>query len=291
MTRAEALKLFSTQCEDIASQGGKIECFVPFECPISIVDADVKEYVIDEYDTVELFVLRLYDGGIRTSAEISDLTGISASLIDKILRTEMLVYGHIDPNTGAVTDAGKETIAMNVQNENAVQQALYSSKRELQVDALTGTLIKAGRELLKHKMDYFDEESEYVCVPLSSVQIDNELSREIEERLQFYMDNDYMKKDTSIDRIEGFTAKELKYRNAFYVKMEYLPHPFILISWYSYKEQYIAPIAISQSDSKILNESEKYLVRRDSCFEHLMGFKAKFMSMNDALEMEDSDEE
>lgn len=283
MNKNDAINLFSVQCANLI-ENGTIELFVPFKCPISIVDADVKEYVVDEYDTVELFILKLFNCGIDSPEMISDLTGIHINLINKIIRTEKMVYGHIDSNSNKLTKAGLETIQMDMQNDSITQHALYSTKRELQVDALTGTLIKHECEIRKYKMEYFDESSNFVFIPLSSVQIDNELRREIEERLQFYLSNDYFNDDNSIDRVEDFTAKELKYRDAFFVKISNLPHPFIVIIWCYDDEQCIAPIAISSSDAVKVKNSNKYLVRRDSCFEYLTSLLPSFTSLNKELE-------
>ena len=54
----DALKLFMLCCPEIF-RNNEIEIFHRFFCPISFIEADVKEYIIDEYDSVELLILRL----------------------------------------------------------------------------------------------------------------------------------------------------------------------------------------------------------------------------------------
>lgn len=282
MATRDNLKLLMKCCPELFKNGNAV-IFQHFLCPISIIDADVKEYVVDEYDSVELLILRLYDVGLRSPADITELTGIDRSMVEKLLFLEKNTYGHINPDTGELTSAGKVTLQENTDIENLFQHALYDVKRELQVDALTGTLIKAEAEILKSKMVNFSDSIKPNILPKDSVVIDEELNREIHERLQFYIDEGYFSEGNTINGISNMNTKEIKYRDAYYVVLEEFKYPFIAISYdrgdKGKKEKIVAPIAISESDYKKVDKDKSkcmFLVRADENFEYLNKYRNEF---------------
>ena len=284
MGTEDNLKLLMKSCPELFINRNVV-IFQHFLCPISIVDADVKEYVIDEYDSVELLVLRLYDAGLRNSAEITSLTGIDQNMVKKLLFTEEYTYGHINPNTGELTNAGISTLRDNTDINNLFQHALYNVKRELQVDALTGTLVSAEAEVLKSKMVNYSDSIILNVLPKEAVKIDVELNREIHERLQFYIDKGYFSEGNTINAICKMYTKEIKYRDAYYTVIEGFKYPFIAIVYEKRidgkYEKVVAPIAISQDDFNRIKPSIaklKYLVRADRNFDYLNNYRNEFES-------------
>lgn len=292
MAENKNLMIFKETCPEIV-KNRRILVFQRFFCPISIVTADVKEYVIDEYDSVELLILRLYNIGLRTPKQVSQLTGIDENMVSKLLYSEFYTYGHINPETKELTDAGKRTINENTDMNNLFQHALYHVKRELQVDSLTGTLIKAEAELLKSRMVYLTAKMEDYLLPKESVRIDEELNREIHERLQFYIDKNYFSEGNTIESIDDLKTQEVKYRDAYFTVMEGFDYPFIVLSYTERNGQEskktVVPIAIAEADFsklRVNRESCKYLIRDNEYFEYIKGFTDQFDKMNDS-EMEE----
>ena len=277
-SNTDALKLFMTCCPEIF-KNDEMEIFHKFFCPISIIEADVKEYIIDEYDSVELLILRLYSSGLRNPHTINSLTGIDINMIDKILKTEKYTYGHINPSSGELTMAGKQTLADNNDIENLFKHALYDVKRELQADALTGTIIRSEAEISKNRMSTFSDRIKPNVLPLEAVKIDSELECEIKERLQQYINEGYFSEGNTINDIGNLRTKEIRYREAYFVKLKEFKYPFVAISYFEKAGKVIAPIAISATDAlkiEYSKRSKEYLIRADQYFEYLRSNKDLF---------------
>lgn len=252
--------------------------FQPFMCPIAIIDADVDEYIIDEYDSVELLFLRLYYAGIRTVEKMSALTGIDGEMLKKIQTVETFSYGHINSKNGEVTQAGLDTLEDNTDMENLFQHALYQVKRELQVDALTGSLIRAEAERRKDWMMNYSDEIQPHLLPKESTVIDVLLESEINKRLEQYINKGLLEDGKSIKTIRNLRTKELKYRDAFYVWMQGFKFPFIAISYYRYesgnKKRMITPVSISETDKKLLDTEDMEIISRpNENYNHLRSYK------------------
>lgn len=278
----EALQIFSRCCPGLFLLR-EVEAFQRFYCPIAIIEANVKEYVIDEYESVELLVLRLYAAGLCDADAICDLTGIDVHMVEKLLYAERYTYGHINPFTGELTEAGKKTLEENLDSDNLLQHAYYNTKRELQADAITGTIIKAEMELSKAEMPFYSDMIEPSIIPLNSVTIDSELEREIHERLQFYIAMDYIKDGSTVKDIEKMYTKEIRYRSMYYVKLSGFQNPFLAVPYDLMKngktETRIMPLSISLSDmdnSFFEETGQDYLFRRDEYFCYLNEVSNRF---------------
>lgn len=254
------------------------DIFQPFMCPIAIIDADVDEYIIDEYDSVELLFLRLYYAGIRSVEAMSALTGIDVEMLKKIKTVETFSYGHINSKNGEVTQAGIDTLEDNTDMENLFQHALYQVKRELQVDALTGSLIRAEAERSKDWMMNYSDEIQPHLLPKESTVIDSALESEINKRLEQYIKKGLLEDGKSVKTIRNLRTKELKYRDAFYVWMRGFQFPFIAISYNRFesgnKKRVIVPISISEIDKKLFaTEDVDIISRPNENYEHLLSYK------------------
>jgi len=271
----QVLDLLKKSCPELFKLGD-VELFQMFYCPISIVVADVKEYIVDEYDSVELLVLRLFSAGLKSVEDICALTGIDDALVRKLLYAEMYTYGHIDPETEELTQAGIETLMMNQDPANLFQHALYDVKRELQVDAVTGTLIRANAEIFKRRMFPLRDTLKPYILPLDAVVIDETLEREIRERLDLYIKKGILAEGNTVKSIGRFSSKEVRYRTAYCVLMENFDYPFIAIKFFQRNEsgskEVVMPIAIAESDFAKLGISMDecgYIVRADEYFDYL----------------------
>ena len=271
----EDLDIFMTCCPELF-RDNEIVLFRKFFCPISIIEADVKEYIVDEYESVELLTLRLYSAGIKDTQTMSKLTGIDVNMIEKLLKTEVYTYNHINPATGELTPAGKQTLEDNKDTDNIYQHALYNVKREIQADALTGTIIRYEAEISKDQMFPFSDDYIPFMHPLDCEEIDAELEREIRERLQKYIEEGFFSEGNTINDIGELKTREIRYREVYYVKMEKFEYPFLALSYLVTKENgpenVIFPIALAKSDFDSMDcdaNNEKYLVRDDEAFYHL----------------------
>jgi len=96
--RDEARELFEKENE---GSNLEIEFFHTFLCPVAIAEAMVKEHIVEDYDSLEMLVLRLYDIGYRDVGALASLTGMKPEMVDRALNNEVFVYGHIDSKNGS----------------------------------------------------------------------------------------------------------------------------------------------------------------------------------------------
>lgn len=100
--------------------------------PVALVEVVAWEKSIEDFDSVQLLILRFIGLGMGQD-EIAGLTGLTPAYIVQI--KELLYgYGHIAPN-GTITDIGKESI----KNEKKIEYK--ESKRHVQLDALSLSII------------------------------------------------------------------------------------------------------------------------------------------------------
>lgn len=286
MSLEEDLKNFREGCPELFDNNRDVVIFKDFMCPISILEATVKEFVVDEYESAELVVLRLYDAGVKTYDSISALTGINTSLVKKLLESEMYSYGHIDPITLELTQAGIQTLKDNIDNNNVYQHALYEVKRKIQFEALTGTVIKPEAEKSSIQMKNYSEKMNPVLFPKGQITVDEELLSELNRNLKYYVDHNYLKDGNTIESFSTPKSREVKYREAYFVKMNGLKYPFIILPYYKNqkvkKKKILEPTAISLSDSKIIKYDKesgkrKYLVRDNYNFDYLLQYDEQFV--------------
>ena len=91
----------------------KLLYFHTFLCPVAMAEVMVKEHIVEDFEALELLVLRLYEAGFHSVKEISSLSGMKEVMIERALNNEVMVYQHIDNETGAITDMGRQTLEEN----------------------------------------------------------------------------------------------------------------------------------------------------------------------------------
>ncbi len=100
--------------------------------PIALVEVVAWEKSVEDFDSVQLMILRLIWLGMGRG-KIAELTGLTPAYVAKI--HELLYgYGHITPD-GTITDIGKESIT------NGRKIEYKESKRHVQLDALSLSII------------------------------------------------------------------------------------------------------------------------------------------------------
>lgn len=265
----------------------KLVYFHTFLCPVAFAEAMVKEHIVEDYDALELLVLRLYNAGFRTVKEMASLSGMKEVMIERALNNEINVYHHIDPEIGDLTDMGKKTFIENEIN-NSVNHISYTTPRRLQIEAVTGTVVPAYLEEnnIKFLKTVLEEKADGV-VPRESVIFDEELKREINDRLAEYKHMDILNEGDTIVGIESINTSQLYYRWAYLAKFEGMKYPMIVmqgkktvekvnsesIKKKDYGKRVAVPLAISRSDSILLDQNgmsfDDVLIRDDDSFKYL----------------------
>ena len=281
--RDEAFELFLKENENADLE---IEFFHSFLCPVALVEAMVREHIVEDYDALELLVLRLYDVGFRDVDTLASLSGMKPAMIERALNNEIFVYCHIDSDTGEITEIGRQTLKEN-ESDELENHVMYLTPRRFQVEAVTGTVIPS---YLEEKTDYMKpvlEERYDGIVPQESIEQDDELKREINERLKEYKHLDILNEGDTICSVEELTTSHILYRWAFLTRYKGMKFPMIALRGYksiekmnvksrkkgSYGKHVVIPLSIARTDAIFLNQHgisfEGTIIREDHLFEYL----------------------
>lgn len=263
------LKTFRSTCPQFF-QFGKLKYFHFFYCPISVALADADEFIREEYESTEKLILHLYDAGLNTVETISEVTGLDKRFVGKILELEENAYKHI--KNGEITEMGQATL-----NDGSYNHYIYEVKKEIQFEAVTGTVLSRDIEQRKDKLLKGLDSNFNRAVPLSEV--DASVTKDIIERLEEYKILEKSVIDKNIKTVRKVTTHTLRFIYGYVVSFDYLPDPFIILSGSSFNKekksytQIWKPTAISQSDAGILVknnvEISPYNIRHDSYFDYL----------------------
>lgn len=265
----------------------KLLYFHTFLCPVAIAEVMVKEHIVEDFEALELLVLRLYDAGFHTAKAIATLSGMKEVMIERVLNNEVMVYHHIDNETGAITEMGRKTLEESA-NGNAVSHTMYDTPRRMQIEAATGTVIPGYLEAdIKFMKQILEERTDGV-VPIQSVYFDEELRKEINNRLLEYKHMDILNEGDTIVSIERLHTTQIFYRWAYLAKFEGMKYPMIVVSGYksidnmnansiknkNYGEKVAIPLSLSETDDEYLKNNQicfdGVIVRKDSAFEYLL---------------------
>lgn len=289
--RKESEKLFLSNFNDEPPL--KLLYFHTFLCPIAMAEVMVKEHIVEDFEALELLVLRLYDAGFRSVKEIASLSGMKEAIIERTLNNEVMVYRHIDNETGIITDMGRKTLEEN-ESGNTVSHAIYDTPRRMQIEAATGTVIPGYLEEDVKYMKQILEERVDGVVPIQYVNFDEELRNEINSRLLEYKHMDILNEGDTIISIDKLHTTQIYYRWAYLAKFEGMTYPMIVIPGYksidhmnanslknkNYGKRIAIPLSISETDDMYLKENgisfEDVLVRKDSAFKYLLDKTSKF---------------
>jgi hypothetical protein len=209
-------------------------------------------------------------------------------MVLKKLQKEMITYRYIDDKTGEMTENGLETIYRNEEksaDELIEQTALYKVRRELQVEAVTGMVLKSKMELPKSAL--LNSKTQVIIPPCDKITIDEIVQKDINSRLMEYESKGYISKNDAIYEITKAITTEIRYRDAFFVKPDYFKYPFIAFECsknnkYEQRRKLIEPLAISKTDFKCLEIKEKdasYVIRDDTYFDRLTKYVPVFMEI------------
>jgi len=283
--REEAKALFLEKFDGVAPL--ELLYFHTFLCPVAMAEAMVKEHIVEDFDALELLVLRLYDAGFHTVKDMASLSGMQEAIIERALNNEMLVYHHIDERTGEITEMGRKTLSEN-ENGNSVSHIMYDTPRRMQIEAATGTVIPGFLEEnnIRYLKSVLEEKADGV-VPRESVSFDEELKEEINNRLLEYKHMDILNEGDTITGIVSLHTTQIYYRWAYLVKFEGMIYPMIVMQGNksisnvnaqsvkkgNYGMRVVTPLSIAKTDAAYLKkhriEFDNVIIREDSCFRYL----------------------
>ena len=185
--------------------------FSPVFYPIAIVEMDMEEKNFEDFDTINMTILRIISTGITDSEIISETLGLSPMYVDNIKRN---LFGCIDSEM-RITPLGEESL------KEKKKINLNSSLQKFQIDALNGRILKIDEETFEKSLkehletaiavphiDYRGEEME-----------ESEIERIIREQPQDYLRERGNYLNTNIVSISSTKLIEVKYCKCYMMKL------------------------------------------------------------------------
>lgn len=121
-----------------------IEYFAPVYYPIAIVELRLAEQTFEDFETVQLTVLRLMSLGITDYKVIAQTLGLSPNYVFKVIRL-LVGYGHLDGTS--LTELGRESLSAGK------KIVTTETLQKFQTDALNGTLLKVGQVVTESSLN------------------------------------------------------------------------------------------------------------------------------------------
>lgn len=126
----------------------KVDRIVPIYYPIAVVEMEMGERSMEDFETIEYVILKLFASGITAVNLLSSLTGLDKTYVEEILKM-LYSYGHIVD--GKITPLGLESV------KHRARITLKRSKQKFQIDAMNGNLLKVKETISESQMSEIDE--------------------------------------------------------------------------------------------------------------------------------------
>lgn len=110
-----------------------IEAFAPVYYPIAMVEMQLQEQTFEDFETVQLAVLRVLALQITDPGLIAKTLGLSTGYVEKVMHL-LTGFGHLNGTT--LTPLGRESL------QQCKKITLNETMQTFQMDALNGTLLK-----------------------------------------------------------------------------------------------------------------------------------------------------
>ncbi len=198
-----------------------IEAFAPVYYPIAIIEMDFDEQSFEDFDSIQLCVLKFIRAGITDSYIISNSMGInSQSYIDNVVQL-LKNFGHISDNK--ITDLGMSSL----KEEKKI--TLTRVKQLFQLDALNGNLLKIEENLISSSLFSSSE----TFSGIGHMDYLNGLPTDYVERQIRSVGFDHFKKyrssilNTNVQTIHDITCKEVQYSKCYLMKLQSVSTPVV----------------------------------------------------------------
>lgn len=234
-----------------------IEAFAPIYYPIAMVEMNLDEMTFEDFEVIQLTVLKLIGLGQVDEEILADLLGLSLNYIHKIKHL-LRGYGHIKDDK--LTELGQRSL---LEEKKIIMNQVW---QKFQVDALNGSLIRMDK-LVSDNMLNDKEETRFVVGHLDYL---DGISREsIEKQIEEGDYSDFIRQktgilSTNVLAINDVKCIEVKYATCFLMKLKDIEDPLIFAKRYDEEKRQVSERfswqPFSVGDEKL---REKYLLQED----------------------------
>lgn len=255
---------------------GKMEYFAGILCPVSTANVEVFERTRAEYDTIEFVILKLFASGLQSVENLSSIMGLEKEMVKNVLSVLENTYHHISGTQ--ITDEGRQSLndGKNIQ--------CYKTTKQVQFEAITGTVLLPVlfQSMSGIEAYYFTRNQESVRRIMPKHYIERDVRSDIMTNFDHHRKRGTIERN--VESIINVSVEDCTYTEAFLVKYDYLPHPFIILPVQGSKSVTWIPVAVSASSEKVLKkegfEFDYYnfdlVVRPDSEFEPLVQLQKEY---------------
>ena len=258
------------------SKHGKPEYFAGLLCPVSTADAEVIERTRAEYDSIEFIVLQFYRIGITKASDIAQFTGLETDMIKNVLDILENSYHHI--KNGKITEEGLQSL----NDEKNIQ--CFQTTKQVQFECITGTVVLPSlfQTLSSIEAYYFLKNPDSIRRIMPKHYIERDIRKDILKNFEQHKLRGTIERN--VEKILDVTVSYCNYTEAFLIKYDFLPHPFLLFAVQGSKSVLWMPVAISESTEREMKKRKLEfgyrnfipLVRPDSEFKPLTELEKKY---------------
>ena len=201
-----------------------ISSFCPVFYPIAIIELSMKEKTYEDFDSVQLPILRLLYLGICDAGIISETLGLSENYINRILKYFEGV--ELIDSMGNITNLGKESVI------EGKKITLVATEQKFQIDALSGSLIRLDQSI--DRMSFVDKSE----TDIKTGHLMCEDGVDIDELESILQDSEqkesFLKKkagviNSNVELIEDAKLDGLEYAKAYMMKIEQIDEILVWI--------------------------------------------------------------
>lgn len=240
-------------------------------CPVALATIPVQEQYERDFSMIDGMVLYMYSIGYRSSEMISKLTAIDKVIVEGSLNLLIRIEKLIDPVSGTLTPRGAEALK-NFKDENTTHSVELDARRNIQIEAVTGSIFPSSLEA--DILEPIPSDELKLLPALNKMKIDEILYDEINKRLKEYIENDLIANGDSIIKVGEFTISKIMYRSCYLVKYKKMEFPLLVFEsggsdhksaasrMRKNKERILSPVSFSDSETVALPN----IIRRKSGF-------------------------
>lgn len=204
----------------------QIEMFSPIYYPIAMVEMNLDEMTFEDFETVQLTVLKLISLGQLEEEVLADLLGLSVGYISRVKHL-LRGYGHIEDDK--LTELGQESL---LEEKKITRSQVW---QKFQVDGLNGSLIRMSELVADNSLNDKDE-TRFIIGHLDY--LDGIKSEEIEAQIEEGDYSDFIRQktgilNTNVLAINDVECTEVKYAVCFLMKLKGVERPVIFAKRYN----------------------------------------------------------
>ncbi len=190
-----------------------VALFAPVYYPIAVMDMLLEEQTFEDFEMVQQTVLKLVAWGLYDAPTIAQTLGLSGTYVANVLRL-LCSYGHIE--NAVITELGKRSL------ERGKKIVVNQTRQKFQMDALNGTLLKLGENVLNNTLSDKTETNKFIGhLNYPESVLEEDVTRQISgEHCRDFLRYRSDILHANVTQIQDIQCREIQYVKAYLLKMQ-----------------------------------------------------------------------